>query len=169
MPGKPAVFFACILALSFVPAIHARPNSTAAYKSAESIAMSGDVDGAIAAFRKTLAINPHYALAHYGLGKACLYREGMLKEAILHLEESVDLDKGLARGYFYLGIACMLAKRYGQSLNAFREAYKLDRDLVEALYNMSVVYDLTKQSNNAFKAYERYLLEKNKRDSDILF
>jgi len=40
---------------------------------------------------------------------------------------------------------------------------------VEALFNMAVVYDLTGQNNNAYKSYDRYLLEKNKRDSDILF
>jgi tetratricopeptide (TPR) repeat protein len=169
MRDKPAALVAFLVALVFVPVLHARPNSTVLYKSAERMAMGGDIDGAIPAFRKTLETNSHYALAHYGLGKACLYRNGMLKDAVYHLEKAVDLDKGLARGYFYLGIAYMLSKRYGQSLNALRAAYELDRGLVEALYNMAVVYDLTKQSISAVKWYERYLLEKNKRDSDILF
>ncbi|HSV97212.1 MAG TPA: tetratricopeptide repeat protein [Spirochaetota bacterium] len=169
MRNKPIVLVAFLVALVFVPAIHARTNSTVLYKAAERMAMDGDIDGAITAFRKTLQMNSHYALGHYGLGKVCLYRDGMLKEAVYHLEQAVDLDKGLARGYFYLGIGYMLSKRYGQSLNAFHTAYELDRGLVEALYNMAVVYDLTKQGTNAVKSYERYLLEKNKRDSDILF
>ncbi len=148
---------------------YAGANSTESYKAAERMAIAGDFDAAIGGFRKTLEINPHYALAHYGLGKACLYREGMLNQAVYHLERAVDLDKGLARGYFYLGIAYMLSKRYGQALNAFSTAYERDRSLVEALYNMAVVYDLIRKNTMALKTYERYLLEKNKRDSDILF
>ncbi|HPI14725.1 MAG TPA: tetratricopeptide repeat protein, partial [Spirochaetota bacterium] len=80
-----------------------------------------------------------------------------------------DLDKGLARAYFYLGMAYMFSKRYGQSLNAFNAAYELDRNLVEALYNMAVIYDLIKQGTMSARSYDRYLLERNKRDSDILF
>ena len=169
MHARPAAIGAVLIVLAVVLPLNSRPNSTVLYKSAERIALDGDIDRAMAAFRKTLEVNPHYALAHYGLGKACLYREGMVKEAVFHLEKAVDFDKGLARGYFYLGIGYMLSKRYGRSLNAFRTAYELDRGLVEALFNMAVVYDLTGQNNNAYKSYERYLLEKNKRDSDILF
>lgn len=164
----PALLLASVV-LAGANGAYARANSTESYKTAERMAIAGDFDAAIGGFRKTIEINPHYALAHYGLGKACLYREGMLKQAVYHLESSVDLDKGLARAYFYLGIAYMFSKRYGLALNAFRTAYERDGGLVEALYNMAVVYDLVGKHTMALKSYERYLLEKNKRDSDILF
>lgn len=164
----PALLVASLV-LAGVSGAYAGPNSTESYRTAERMAIAGDFDAAISGFRKTLEINPHYALAHYGLGKACLYRAGMLKQAVYHLEKAVDLDKGLARGYFYLGIAYMLSRRYGQSLSAFSAAYERDGSLVEALYNIAVVYDLIRKNTMALKSYERYLLEKNKRDSDILF
>lgn len=164
----PALIVASVV-LAAVSGAYAGSNSTESYRTAERMAIAGDFDAAIGGFRKTLEINPHYALAHYGLGKACLYRAGMLKQAVYHLEKAVGLDKGLARGYFYLGIAYMLSRKYGQSLNAFSAAYERDGSLVEALYNMAVVYDLIRKNTMALKSYERYLLEKNKRDSDILF
>jgi len=161
--------FLALLVLGSAIETRPGPNSTELYRSAERLALNGRIDEAIAGFQKALEINPHYSLAHYGLGKAYLFRQGLLRQAAYHLERAVDLDKGLARAYFYLGMAYMFSKRYGQSLNAFNAAYELDRNLVEALYNMAVIYDLIKQGTMSARSYDRYLLERNKRDSDILF
>ncbi|HNU90589.1 MAG TPA: tetratricopeptide repeat protein [Spirochaetota bacterium] len=161
--------FLALLVLGSAIETRPGPNSTELYRSAERLALNGRIDEAIAGFQKALEINPHYSLAHYGLGKAYLFRQGLLRQAVYHLERAVDLDKGLARAYFYLGMAYMFSKRYGQSLNAFNAAYELDRNLVEALYNMAVIYDLIKQGTMSARSYDRYLLERNKRDSDILF
>ncbi len=161
--------FLALLVLGSAIETRPGPNSTELYRSAERLALNGRIDEAIAGFQKALEINPHYSLAHYGLGKAYLFRQGLLRQAVYHLERAVDLDKGLARAYFYLGMAYMFSKRYGQSLNAFNAAYERDRNLVEALYNMAVIYDLIKQGTMSARSYDRYLLERNKRDSDILF
>lgn len=161
--------FLALLVLGSAIETRPGPNSTELYRSAERLALNGRIDEAIAGFQKALEINPHYSLAHYGLGKAYLFRQGLLRQAVYHLERAADLDKGLARAYFYLGMAYMFSKRYGQSLNAFNAAYERDRNLVEALYNMAVIYDLIKQGTMSARSYDRYLLERNKRDSDILF
>ncbi len=165
-----ALFVAALIIYpSIIPPAHARLNSTELYNEAKRIAMSGDIDAAIRAFKKVIEVNPYYALGHYGLGKAYLYKEGNIKDAIRELATAVACDRRFARGYFYLGLAYMFAGKYNQSIHAFSTAYDQDSMMFEALYNLSVIYDLMGITYRANKYYDRYLFEKNKRESEILF
>lgn len=167
--NKGCAAFACIaFCILAVPALP-RTNSTLLYRDAAARALSGDIDGAIAGFIKVIEMNPHYALGHYGLGKAYLYKEGRLREAIRHLRLSVEYDRRLARGHFYLGLAYMLARRYEKALHAFGAAYEHDRGTVEALYNMAVIYDLTGVNFKARRLYDQYVSEWNKKESNVIF
>jgi len=158
-----------VFPLLLVIPIHSRPNSTELYLEAKKIALSGDIDGAIPAFIKVVEVNPYYALGHYGLGKAYLYKEGKLKEAVFHLKKAVECDRKLARGHFYLGLALMFSRRYEQANHAFLAAYENDSGIYEAFYNLAVIHDIMGISFKANKYYEKYVYEKNKRDSEILF
>ncbi len=160
---------ACISFLFLAAPAFPRPNSTQLYREASVRALSGDIDGAIAGFIGVIETNPHYALGHYGLGKAYLYKEGKLEEAMRHLRRSVECDRRLAKGYFYLGMACMLARKYEQALHAFGASYEYDRGTVEALYNMAVIYDLMGVDFKARRLYEQYVSEWNKKESNIIF
>ena len=108
-----------------------RDNSTQLYKQAVEIARKGEIDASIEAFKKVIKVSPYYSLGHYGLGKAYLYKEGMLKEAIKHLELSVQYDHSLSKGYFYLGIAYMLSKKYEPAINAFLDTKHLFHQFIQ--------------------------------------
>ncbi len=170
MRSKPLNIFLLTVVL-ILPSLYAfgRDNSTVLYKKAERIAVSGNMDAAVSAFEKVIRTNPYYALGHYGLGKVYLYRQGQLKESIRHLETAVDCDRNLAKGYFYLGIAYMLDRRYNRAATAFSTAYNLEKTMYEALFNLAIVYDIINRPHLSKRHYEKYLLEKRKRELDILF
>jgi tetratricopeptide (TPR) repeat protein len=167
--NKGRAALACISFLFLAAPAFPRMNSTQLYGEASARALSGDIEEAITGFIRVIEANPHYALGHYGLGKAYLYKEGKLEEAIRHLRLSVECDRRLAKGYFYLGMACMLAGKYGPALHAFGASYEYDRGMVEALYNMAVIYDLIGADSKARRLYEQYVGEWNKKESNILF
>lgn len=147
----------------------ARVNSTSLYNEAKDIALKGDIDNTIAAFKKVLRQNSHYALGHYGLGKAYLFKNGAQNDAIKHLRLAVAYDRQLAKGYFYLGLAYMFAKRYEQAVHSFSSAYEYDKSMIEALYNIAVIYDIQKVNFKSTLYYDRFVAEKIRKDSNILF
>jgi tetratricopeptide (TPR) repeat protein len=162
----------CIVALVTVSCAQpasAKPDSGILYREASARARSGDIDGAIVDFKKIIDLSPRYALGHYGLGKAYLCKKGELKNAIYHLRQSVACDRDLGKGYFYLGLAYMFSEKYALSLDAFMRAYTADRSIVEALYNIAVVYDMIRQDSNSTKYYDRFMTAKYKKDTDLLF
>jgi len=113
-------------------------------------------------FLESLKISPYSSLAYYGLGRVYLATEGNNDEAITCLKKSVELDPGMAKAYFYLGLAELLGERYVEALHSFRSAYDIDRGLVESLYNIAVIYEHLGKSYNAFVYYRRYIDETEK-------
>ncbi len=139
------------------------------YKQGTKLALQGKIDRAIIVFKKVIKRNPYYSLGYYGLGKAYLYKFGMNKEAIKNLRKSVQYDKRFVKGYFYLGIAYYLGKKYIPAIHAFHKAYKLDKYNVQALYNIGAMYDVMKNEYKAGKYFKLYLKGKNKDDDEITF
>ncbi len=170
MRNRTFIFSASFLIILCVPIwIAAGKNSTILYEEAVKIALSGDIDKAITAFKKVIEVNPYYSLGHYGLGKVYLYKEGKQRDALKHLRLSVKYDKRLVRGHFYLGIAFMHLKRYNDAIRAFKEAYRLDRKYIEALYNIGVVYEMLENNQKAEEYYSEYHYQKAREEDDILF
>lgn len=159
-------FFFLIL---IVPSARPRENSYAMYKEAAGLAEAGKIDEAIVKFRSIIDQSPFYALAHYGIGKAYLYKEGMLEDAIKHLKLSVTYDRNLAKGYFYLGHGLKLARRYEQAINSFKLAYRYDSTMLDCLYYIATIYEITGVKYKARVYYNNYRYEIEKKEGDILF
>ncbi len=138
------------------------------YKRAAKMAASGDIEQAIGVFKKSVEKNRYYSLAHYGLGKAYLYR-GKIENAIDHLEKAAEYDSRFAPAFFYLGLAYLFDKRYNASIDAFSKTLKLDTSINEARYNIGVAYDESGRSIKASVFYERFFYESKKKEMDILF
>jgi tetratricopeptide (TPR) repeat protein len=149
--------------------LESRDNSSALCRKAATIALGGDIEGAINIFTNVVRISPYYSLGHYGLGKAYLYKEGRLDDAIKHLKRSVELDRKLSKGYFYLGMALMFDRNYIHALHAFSDSYRYDSGLIEALYNMGVIYDLMNSRSNSKKYFDQYNLRMKKKEQGIIF
>jgi len=145
----------------------ARENSTLVYAEGAARAANGDIEGAIPFFEKAVKLSPDYSLAHYGLGRAYLYRESRMKDAIRELSISVRCDRRLAKGYFYLGFAYMFSGKYDRAINAFNSAYSVDRTYFPALYNIAAIYDLMGQVQKARQFYVRYNNELHKGEDEF--
>jgi len=158
-------FLAACTLLATMP-LSARENSSILYHDGALLAAKGDIDGAIPLFIRAVEVSPRSALAHYGLGRALLFKEGKRKDAIRELRLSVDCDKKLAKGYFYLGFALMFDRKYDYAIDAFNTAFKKDRSYSEALYNIGSIFDGMGQAEKAHKYYSEYfrLTRSDKRD-----
>jgi tetratricopeptide (TPR) repeat protein len=167
-PLHRAAALAILAALAAAPA-SARENSTDLYRTGARLAMDGQLDKSIIVFKRVVEISPYYCMGHYGLGKAYLHKYGMLDDAIRHLETAVRLDHKLVRGYFYLGLAYFMARKYVPAATAFKAAYRYDDTCIEALYNLGVVYEIIEKEYDSGLYYGRFIGEKFKVDEDILF
>lgn len=168
----------CILAACltvFLPFVsetgypQAPENSSALYHKGAALAKNGAVDQSIPLFRRVIELSPSYCLGHYGLGKAYLSSPGMLGDAIKHLRLCVRYDQRFAKGYFYLGMAYLFAKQYVPALHAFKSAYDYDETMLEALYNIFIIYDMMGQGFKAMVYYNKYLEEKTRSVDDMPF
>jgi tetratricopeptide (TPR) repeat protein len=153
----------------FAGPVKSSENSTQLYHRAARLAIDGNIDESIAVFKRVIEVNPYYALGHYGIGKAYLYKEGKLADAIVHLRRAVELDRKLSKGHFYLGIALMFNKRYAHALHSFHRAYRYDKSGIEALYNIAVIYDIMNSPQKAQRFFEQYFYLKERGELDILF
>lgn len=144
-------------------------NSTHLYREGAKLALSGNIDSAIAKFKESIARNPYYSMGHYGLGKAYLHRPGKIKDAVRHLQKAVQLDAKNAKAHFYLGIAYMFDKKMVKAIHAFDDAYRNDATLIEAIYNIAAAYDMMGYDSKAFLYFELFLQKKERTDRDILF
>ncbi len=149
--------------------LRSRENSSELYQKGVSLAREGRIDEAIEVFQKTVSVSPYYSLAHYGLGRAYLYKEERLDDAIRHLRQSVTLERDFARGHFYLGMAYLLSREYVYALHSFREAYRHESTLIEALYNIGAIYDMMGKSYESLVYFRKYKEEKEKEKEDIIF
>lgn len=158
-----------LMLLSLMGVAYPGPDTAKMYDEAAALAHNGHIDDAIKRFLEVIEASPCYSLGHYGLGKAYLYKDGACDDAITHLKLSVHYDRRLAKGHFYLGMAYMLKRQYTQSIGSFKTAYAIDPGIVESLYNIAVIYDITGRRGRAEWYYNKYVDEKNKKDTDILF
>jgi tetratricopeptide (TPR) repeat protein len=149
--------------------LNSRESSSELYVKGARLAINGELDSAIPVFRKVIDLSPSYCMGHYGLGKAYLYKHGMLGEAVKHLKASVLLDRKFVKGYFYLGIAYFLARNYLHAAQAFKTAYNLDDSYIEALYNLGVVYDIMDNKYASQVYFTKFFNKKVKKEEDIIF
>ncbi len=157
------------LLLFFSAANASAENSTEIYKRGARLAKSGKIDEAILIFKDVIAQNPYYSLGHYGLGKAYLFKKGMLYEAVRHLKLSVQLDRRFAGGYFYLGLAYYLYRKYPYAINAFDRAYRIDSNYIESILNIALIYEKMEKYVKAAQYFEMYKNIKRRRREGRLF
>ncbi|OHD68401.1 MAG: hypothetical protein A2W19_14385 [Spirochaetes bacterium RBG_16_49_21] len=171
MPNRIIIIGAAALPflLFCLNALYPRDSSTELYRKAARLAASGELDSAIPIFKRVIEVSPCYCMGHYGLGKAYLYKQGMLQEAIKHLRTSVNLDRKFVKGHFYLGVAYFLAKKYRLAASAFKAAYSFDASYVEALYNLGAIYEIIGKRYESQVYFTRYLTERVKKEEDVIF
>lgn len=136
------------------------PNYPAAhFNYAFELRRRGDVDGAMAEYRKAIALDSGMALAYSNLG-ALLQSKGELTGAESLYMKTIDLRPNYALAWNNLAIV-----RYRQgdgpgSVRAFRRAIELKPDNAGVIYNLGRVYQQAGMADSAALMFERaYRLE----------
>ncbi len=98
----------------------------------------GDIDSAIAEYKKAVLLNPVYYYSHYALG-TLLAKKLDGPQALWHLRESVRLKPDFAEGYNNLAAlyASMLPPQLKLAVEFVRKAvdygYAVDKELLEKI------------------------------------
>jgi len=122
-------------ALSFLArAVELNPNATFVANLGLALRRSGDLEGAIGAYREALRMQPHHAPTLGRLGRA-LIDAGQVEEAELVLLQATAQQPADAELRNALGHARAAQKRYAEACADFAEAVALDPAFTEAAEN----------------------------------
>jgi tetratricopeptide (TPR) repeat protein len=124
------------------------------YELGKALIQTDDVEGAIAAFRKTTELLPGYASAWGNLGAAL----GEVKDfegASAALLRAVALDPRNAPLHSNLGVAYRDQGRFSEAEEASRKAVALDSGFVFGHYNLAHTFYLSGRYTEAIAVFER--------------
>jgi tetratricopeptide (TPR) repeat protein/tRNA A-37 threonylcarbamoyl transferase component Bud32 len=123
---------------SLLLAVALRPDSAWAHTNlGVALAKKGDVDAAIACWRKAIALEPKHALARYNLGVA-LKDKGEVDAAIVCWRKAIAIDPKDAKAHYNLGAVLAGKGEVGAAIVCYRKAIALDPKLVLALDNLGL-------------------------------
>lgn len=115
---------------------------------------AGDIDAAVAEFKKALALDPENVNVLNSLGVCYGVRE-QYDQALECFLEAARLDPGEAMPVYNAGYVCMCKEDYEQALEYFRQAESLDKNVFEVAFQAGRVYLETDQPVNAKKYLEK--------------
>ena len=94
-----------------------------------------DFPHAVEAFKKTIALQPDMAAAHYGLGMSYLMMN-RFPEAESSLQQSVRLQPNRADILATLGMAYVQDGKKAEAMQVYRNLSALDKNAAQQLYAM---------------------------------
>jgi tetratricopeptide (TPR) repeat protein len=114
-------------------------------------------DQAIEGYQRALALRPHYADAHVGLGDARAAK-GDHEGAINHYQKALALDSLNARVHFSLGKIYYNEKGlYYESVNAYKKAIELDQYFLEARMGLGEIFEEKGLYQDAIGEYRKVI------------
>ena len=122
-------------------------------------AQTGQIDQAINAFKRVIAINPDYAEAHNNMGNV-LMDQGKPEEAIEAYRKALSLKPDYAEAHNNMGNVLMDQGKLEKSTEAYIRAVSLKPDYAKAYNNMGVVLVGQGKQEEAIEAYNKALLLK---------
>jgi len=103
-----------------------RPDSIAVLNNlGTALSENGDADGAIAALKEVILLNPKFAIAHSNLGNT-LEKKGDADGAIAAFREAIRLDPKYAAAHNNLGVTLYNKSELVAAIIALREAIQID-------------------------------------------
>jgi tetratricopeptide (TPR) repeat protein len=100
--------------------------------------IDGNVDDAIASYRRALAIQPDSTEAHNNLGTALL-RKGRTEEAIAHYEQVLKIQPDHLMAHNNLGNIFRQQGRRDDAIVHYRKALEIQPDLAPARHNLGII------------------------------
>ena len=119
----------------------------------------GDIDGAVAEYRKAIGLDSSMALAYSNLG-ALLQSKGELVEAESLYLKTIELRPNYALAWNNLAIVRYKRGDGAGAVQAFRRAIELKPDDAGSVYNLGRVYQQAEIADSAASLFDRaYRLE----------
>lgn len=122
---------------------------------------AGDIDGAIAEFKRALQLDPENVNVQNSLGVCYGVREEFDK-ALECFENAVQLDPAEVMAVYNAGYVWMCRGDYDKALEYFRRAGQIDATVFEVAFQTGRVYLLTRRPEKARK-YLEAAIERNDR------
>ncbi len=114
----------------------------------------GDIDGAMVAYRKAIALDPGMALAYSNLG-ALLQSRGQLVEAESLYLKTIELRPDYSLAWNNLGIVRYRRGDSDGAAQALRRAIELKPSDAGAVYNLGRLYQQSGAADSAAQMFER--------------
>ncbi|HLO00336.1 MAG TPA: tetratricopeptide repeat protein [Pyrinomonadaceae bacterium] len=99
----------------------------------------GDLNGAVAAYRESIELQPDSAEVYLNLGLVYLKLEKN-KDAVKAFKDSVRLQPDVAEAQYGLGLAYFRIARHKEAAEAFKRATTLRPDMAKAHYGLALAY-----------------------------
>jgi serine/threonine-protein kinase len=136
-------------------ALAVRPDSVwMRYKVGNLLRIRGDLDGALVAHRKTLALYPRFAEAHVDMG-AILQARGDWEGAFDAYQKAIKFDPQNAAAYSSLGNLLMDRDDFKGAITACRKAIDLDPQFASAHLNLGIALYETGDLDGAIASWEQ--------------
>ena len=114
-----------------------------------------DAEGAEAAYRMALTLDPTFTEAHVDLGRL-LHAGGAVREALGHYERAHELDPTDATILFNLGVAHDDLRHDDEAVSAYRRALELAPRFADARFNLASVHERRGEVSLALQELRAY-------------
>lgn len=114
----------------------------------------GQLERAIACYRRAIQLQPSYADAYHNLGEV-LSVMGQCEEAIAAYRQAIDLNPNFDAPHYGLGKALASLDRREEAIACYRRAIELNPNLVQAYQSLGDVLDSWGQLDEAIGCYEK--------------
>jgi arylsulfatase A-like enzyme/Tfp pilus assembly protein PilF len=111
-----------------------------------------DIPAAVAAFEKSISIQPNFAMSRRDFGMLQFHQQNYA-EASEQLAKAISLGLHAPTLYNFLGISYSRTNRLQDAVKTYREALKLDPKLAEAHLNLAYAYGRLRQTSAAKQEY----------------
>ncbi len=119
----------------------------------EPLHAKGQLDEAMAEFRRAIELEPDRAQAHIGLG-TCLHAKGQFDEAMAEFRRAIELEpKG--RAHHGLGMCWQAMGRLDEAMAEYRRAIELDPEWCAAHHQLGTCWQAMGRLDEAMAEYRR--------------
>ena len=136
-------------------ALQYNPQNYRAWYELAHIESQGDKAAALAAYEKSVSIQPNFALARRDFGMF-QYQQKNYADAVKQLSKAAELGMNKdAQLYNFLGISYSLTRRLPQALESYQRALKIDPNLAEGHLNLGLAYEQLGRKHLADAEYQQ--------------
>ena len=131
-----------------------KESATSYLKKGNQLLEEGNLEEAIAAFRRAIELNPDLSWCYHHLGEA-LAKLGQFEEAIASYRHAIELNPNFSWSYHHLGDALYQQQQWDESVVAFRSAIELNPEHFGSWYGLGQGLVNLGQLDEAIAAYEQ--------------